>query len=87
MIQHELDFNEGTYVIGHFTYPKCPSCEQVKDLLRSKNIQYMFIQADKKLFGKVLKVTKSTTVPQVFMDGQYIGGYEELKAHLEEKGA
>lgn len=86
MITHEINFSEGTYVIGHFTYPKCPSCEQAKELLQEKGIQYMFIQADKKLFGKVLKVTKSTTVPQIFMDGQYVGGYDDLKEYLEEKG-
>jgi len=83
MIKHELDFSEGNYIIGHFTYPKCPSCEQAKELLREKNIQYMFIQADKKLFGKVMGVTKSTLVPQIFMDGEYIGGYDELEEFLE----
>jgi glutaredoxin len=82
MIKHELDFSEGTYVIGHFTYPKCPSCEQTKELLREHDIQYMFIQADKKLFGKVMKVSKSTTVPQIFMNGEYIGGYDELVEKL-----
>ena len=82
MIKHELDFSEGTYVIGHFTYPKCPSCEQTKELLREHDIQYMFIQADKKLFGKVMKVSKSTIVPQIFMNGEYIGGYDELVEKL-----
>lgn len=84
MITHELDFSQGTYVVGHFSYPKCPSCDQAKELLKEKGIQYMFVQADKKLFGKVLKVTKSTTVPQIFMDGEYVGGYDELHAKLNE---
>jgi glutaredoxin len=83
MIKHELDFSEGNYIIGHFTYPKCPSCEQAKELMNEKNIQYMFIQADKKLFGKVMGVTKSTSVPQIFMNGEYIGGYDELEEFLE----
>jgi glutaredoxin len=82
MIKHELDFSEGTYVVGHFTYPKCPSCEQTKELLREHDIQYMFIQADKKLFGKVMKVSKSTTVPQIFMNGEYVGGYDDLVQKL-----
>jgi glutaredoxin len=82
MIKHELDFSEGTYVVGHFTYPKCPSCEQAKELLREHDIQYMFIQADKKLFGKVMKVSKSTTVPQIFMNGEYVGGYDDLVEKL-----
>lgn len=82
MIKHELDFSQGNYIVGHFTYPKCPSCEQAKELLREKDIQYMFIQADKKLFGKVMAVTKSTSVPQIFMNGEYVGGYDELEEYL-----
>jgi len=85
MLKHEIDFEKGTYVIGHFTYPQCPSCDLAKNLLKEKNIQYMFIQADKKLFGKVMNITKSTSVPQIFMNGKYIGGFEELQDHLTEK--
>jgi glutaredoxin len=86
MIKHELDFSDGNYIVGHFTYPKCPSCDQAKELLREKNIQYMFIQADKKLFGKVMGVTKSTSVPQIFLNGEYIGGYDDLVEHFREDG-
>ena len=82
MIKHELDFSKGTFVVGHFSYPKCPSCDQAKELLKENNIQYTFVQADKKLFGKVFAETKSQTVPQIFMDGEYIGGFEDLEAKL-----
>lgn len=82
MITHELDFNKGTYVVGHYKYPKCPSCDDAKELLKSKDIQYTFVQADKKLFGKVMGVTKSITVPQIFMDGEFIGGYEDLQQKI-----
>jgi len=86
MIKHELDFSDGNYIVGHFTYPKCSSCDQAKELLREKKIQYMFIQADKKLFGKVMGVTKSTSVPQIFLNGEYIGGYDDLVEHFREDG-
>ena len=46
----------------------------------------MFIQADKKLFGKVMGVTKSTSVPQIFLNGEYIGGYDDLVEHFREDG-
>ncbi len=42
----------------------------------------MFIQADKKLFGRVMGVTKQQTVPQVFMDGEFVGGAEDLETKL-----
>lgn len=79
MIRHELDFSKGTYVIGHYKYPKCPSCDDAKELLKQKDIQYTFVQADKRLFGKLMGVTKTQTVPQIFMDGEFVGGYEDLQ--------
>jgi glutaredoxin len=85
MISHNLDFNRGTYVIGHYKYPKCPSCDDAKQLLLDNDIQYTFVQADKQLFGKVIGATKSQTVPQIFMDGEFIGGYENLQAKIGEK--
>lgn len=82
MVKHELDFSKGNYIVGSFMYPKCPSCDEAKELMKDKGMQYMFVQADKKLFGKVMSATKSSTVPQIFMDGEYVGGFEELKQRL-----
>jgi len=82
MIKHELDFSNGAVVVGHYKYPKCPSCDSAKELLKENDIQYTFVQADKKLFGKVMGVTKQITVPQIFINGEFIGGYEELETKL-----
>lgn len=84
-LKHEINFNKGVYIIGSFLYPKCAWCDKCKELLMKHNIQYTFIQADKKLFGKVMSVTKQSSVPQVMIDGVFIGGYDELETHLEEK--
>lgn len=82
MIKHELDFSQGVYVVGHYLYPKCPSCDTAKELLKENNLQYTFVQADKKLFGKIMSVTKQQTVPQVFINGEFIGGAEDLEIKL-----
>ena len=82
MIKHELEFSKGNYIVGSFMYPKCPSCDKAKELMKDKGMQYMFVQADKKLFGKVMSATKSSTVPQIFMDGEYVGGFEDLGQRL-----
>ena len=82
MFTHEIDFHKGNYILGSFAYPKCPSCDEAKQLFKENNMQYMFIQADKKLFGKVMGITKSQTVPQIFMDGEFIGGSEDLENKL-----
>lgn len=82
MFKHEIDFDKGNYIVGSFAYPKCPSCDEAKQLFKENNMTYMFIQADKKLFGKVMNITKSQTVPQIFMDGEFVGGAEDLESKL-----
>ena len=31
-------------------------------------------------------IPNAKTVPQIFIDGEYIGGYDNLQAHLKAKG-
>jgi glutaredoxin len=82
MLKYEIDFNKGNYVIGHFTFRECAMCEKAKSLLDKYKKQYMFIQADKRLFGKILSVTGSKKVPQIFMDGKPFLTVEELEESL-----
>lgn len=81
-IKHEIDFKKGNVIVGSFLYPDCPSCERAKNIFKNRGMQYTFIQADKKLFGKVMKETRSQTVPQIFIDGEFVGGEEQLKKRL-----
>ncbi|SVB75495.1 uncharacterized protein METZ01_LOCUS228349 [marine metagenome] len=57
-------------------------CEKAKSLLDKHKKQYMFIQADKKLFGKILSVTGSKKVPQIFLDGEVFLTVEKLEESL-----
>jgi glutaredoxin len=82
MLKYEIDFNKGNYVIGHFTFRECAMCEKAKSLLDKHKKQYMFIQADKRLFGKILSVTGSKRVPQIFMDGKFFQTVEKLEDAL-----
>jgi glutaredoxin len=86
MLKYEIDFNKGNYVVGHFTFRECPACENAKKILDENKVQYMFIQADKKLFGKILSVTKSKKIPQIFLDGKVFLSVEELKKELDTNG-
>ena len=62
----------------------CPFCDQAKALLKYKGIEF----EERKVGGDWTKeqlleaVPTARTVPQIFLDGQYIGGFQELKAHL-----
>lgn len=70
-----------------YTWTYCPYCKQAKNLLEEKNIPYKEYPIDgndekkKELYEK----TNQNTVPFIFINDKFIGGYSELKA-LEEKG-
>ena len=52
-------------------------------MLDEKVMQYEYLISDKMSFGKIMKETKSTQVPQIIIDGEFIGGVDKLKEHLE----
>jgi glutaredoxin 3 len=63
----------------------CPYCEQAKKLLEQKGIDI----EERKIGDGFTKedlletVPTARTLPQIFLDGTYIGGFTELKKHLE----
>ena len=59
----------------------CPYCERAKMLLEKRNIKYteFKIDEDVKLFEEMLTLSDGRrSVPQIFIDGQHIGGYDDL---------
>lgn len=67
-----------------FGIEACPSCRKAKDLLKRKKIEFTYINLDEHpdKFNK-LQDLGLKTVPQVFDgDGNHVGGYEALEAHL-----
>jgi glutaredoxin len=64
----------------------CPYCDQAKALLTQKGIEF----EEKKIGDGYTKedlleaVPTARTVPQIFLDGQLIGGFTELKHKLTE---
>jgi glutaredoxin 3 len=63
----------------------CPYCDQAKALLTQKGIKY----EERKIGDGYSKeelleaVPNARTVPQIFLDGNLIGGFTELKQHLQ----
>ena len=63
----------------------CPYCDQAKALLTQRGIEF----EEKKIGDGYTKeelleaVPNARTVPQIFLDGQLIGGFTELKQHLQ----
>ena len=64
---------------------QCAYCDQAKALLTSKNIPFeeRKIGVDYTKEDLLEAVPTARAVPQIFLDGQYVGGFPELKAKLQ----
>ena len=62
----------------------CTFCVQAKQLLESKGIEFEERKIGKDWTKEQLleAVPTARTVPQIFLDEQYVGGYQELKQRL-----
>lgn len=71
-----------------FTKEGCEFCTEAKSLLKDNGFKYNEIVLGDALRQKVLSGLTGkgrSTAPQIFMNGQLIGGTEQLKAHLNVK--
>ena len=62
----------------------CPFCDQAKNLLKLKGIEYeeRNISRDWTREQLLEAVPDARTVPQIFLDEELIGGFTELRKHL-----
>ena len=66
-----------------FTKPGCPFCAKAKQRLTDSQLQFEEIVLGKDATTvSVRAITGRTSVPQVFIGGEYIGGSEELDTYL-----
>jgi glutaredoxin 3 len=70
-----------------YTTPFCGYCARAKGLLDKKGAAYeeMDVMMDERKRAEMRDRAKRSTVPQIFINGQYIGGSDELSA-LEQAG-
>jgi len=69
--------------ISVITKPGCPFCARAKDMLEQRGLVFDEISVGHDAaMRSVRAITGQETVPQVFIDGQYIGGSEELEKHF-----
>jgi glutaredoxin len=63
---------------------QCPYCDQAKALLKLKGIEFeeRNVQKDWTKEQLLEAVPNARTVPQIFLDGELVGGFNELRAHL-----
>lgn len=61
----------------------CGYCDQAKNLLDRKNIDYTYIEAtESEQFATEFVAKGFRTVPQITINGEHIGGYNDLVSYF-----
>ncbi|MEI2267543.1 glutaredoxin 3 [Erwinia sp. CGal63] len=65
-----------------YTKATCPFCHRAKALLSQKGVDYqeIAIDGDAEKREEMIKRSGRTTVPQIFIDAQHVGGCDDLYA-------
>ena len=61
----------------------CPFCVRAEKLLKAKgvtDIEKVRVDLDLKQREEMMQITGRRTVPQIFIGGTYVGGYDDLAA-------
>lgn len=71
------------YPVMVYSKSYCPYCGQVKGLFKKLQLDFQAVDLDEIHEGEevqdnLMQITGSRTVPQVFINGQYIGGCDEI---------
>ena len=63
-----------------YTTNYCPYCSAAKALLRRKNVNFEEIDVtdDPSRRDEMERLSQRWTVPQIFIDGQPIGGFDDM---------
>lgn len=69
-----------------FSRPGCPYCAKAKGMLRDAGIVYEELVLNQDYTGRGLRaVSGAESVPQIFIDGDHIGGSDALEAWLADR--
>lgn len=79
MLEYLAPNKEVSKSVAVYTRPGCEFCAKAKSLLNEKNIAFEEHVLNKDFSIKTLvAISGTTTVPQIFMNGERIGGSDEL---------
>lgn len=65
-----------------YTSATCPYCHLAKELLSKRNVSFEEIRVDLDPVKReeMMRLSQRRTVPQIFINDQSIGGYDDLAA-------
>ena len=71
-----------------FSTPHCSYCDAAKKLLDEKGLAYtnLDLMADPAILEDFkTRLPRVKAVPQIFIDGEHIGGYEDLRLRFQDQ--
>lgn len=71
-----------------YTKSQCPNCVTAKALLKSKGLEYREFDVENTMIGQIFLADnpEARQMPQIFIDGQRVGGLTGLQAALKQMG-
>ena len=69
-------------IIKMYTSQFCPYCSNAENLLKSKGYEIsekIYVDKDPEELSKMIEMTGKRTVPQIYINDKYIGGFDELR--------
>jgi len=66
-----------------YTKTVCPYCDRAKSLLKSKGVVWKEINLERQpeqIAGMIQRAEGRRTVPQIFVDGLGLGGFDDIAA-------
>ena len=68
--------------IKMYTSNYCPYCMNAERLLKNKGFdihEKVFVDQDPMILKNMIELTGKRTVPQIFIEDHYIGGFDDLR--------
>lgn len=82
MLRHVAPNASAPHDVLLFTKPGCSYCTKAKQLLGERGWAYEEVASSPR---RLRAVSGKGSTPQVFVDGQYVGGTEELERYLQKR--
>jgi|TARA_X000000950_G_C13840224_1_gene629895 glutaredoxin 3 len=72
-------------MIEIYTTRVCPYCDQAKALFKEKGLEYTeyLVDSSSEKMSEMLERSQRRTVPQIFIHGHHVGGFDDLKQLVE----
>lgn len=72
----------GSPTVRMYTTPWCGYCGAARALLKNKGVRVeeIDVSTDTKLRAEMTRLSGGHTVPQIFVDAQPVGGYDDLSS-------